>query len=180
MLKFKDSYIVFEEIPDRVSLAVNITNCQNNCIGCHSPELRLNNGEELTEGIIDKLIKENYGIDCFLFMGEGKDRGRLLELAKYIKAKKMNIWCYTGFTFESLMALAKDNPKIIEFLKTIDVLIDGPFVLEKKSYDCIFRGSTNQRIIDSKNSVKNKRVVLVDKYYNTNNKKKNTRDRIYV
>ena len=48
MLKFKDSYIVFEEIPDRVSLAVNITNCQNNCIGCHSPELRLNNGEELT------------------------------------------------------------------------------------------------------------------------------------
>ena len=92
----------------------------------------------------------------------------------------MNIWCYTGFTFESLMALAKDNPKIIEFLKTIDVLIDGPFVLEKKSYDCIFRGSTNQRIIDSKNSVKNKRVVLVDKYYNTNNKKKNTRDRIYV
>ena len=73
-----------------------------------------------------------------------------------------------------------DNPKIIEFLKTIDVLIDGPFVLEKKSYDCIFRGSTNQRIIDSKNSVKNKKVVLVDKYYNTNNKKKNTRDRIYV
>ena len=49
-----------------------------------------------------------------------------------------------------------------------------------KRYDCIFRGSTNQRIIDSKNSVKNKKVVLVDKYYNTNNKKKNTRDRIYV
>ena len=106
----------------------------------------------------------------------------LIPFVKRIKEElpSKNIWCYTGFTFESLMVLAKDNPKIIEFLKTIDVLIDGPFVLEKKSYDCIFRGSTNQRIIDSKNSVKNKKVVLVDKYYNTNNKKKNTRDRIYV
>ena len=82
MLKFKDSYIVFEEIPDRVSLAVNITNCQNNCVGCHSPELRLNSGEELTEEIIDKLINENYGIDCFLFMGEGKDYDRLMELVR--------------------------------------------------------------------------------------------------
>ena len=97
MIKFKDSYIVFEEIPDRVSLAVNIINCQNNCIGCHSPELRLNNGEELTEGIIDNLIKENYGIDCFLFMGEGKDRGRLLELAKYIKYNcNLKVAIYSG------------------------------------------------------------------------------------
>ena len=87
MLKFKDSYIVFEEIPDRVSLGVNITNCQNNCVGCHSPELRLNNGEELTEEIIDKLIKENYGIDCFLFMGEGKDYSRLIERARWMKEK---------------------------------------------------------------------------------------------
>ena len=85
MIKYKDYFVVFEEIPDRISLAVNITNCQNNCIGCHSPELRLNNGEELTEEVIDKLIKENYGIDCFLFMGEGKDYGRLMELAQYIK-----------------------------------------------------------------------------------------------
>jgi anaerobic ribonucleoside-triphosphate reductase activating protein len=97
MIKYKDSYIVFEEIPDRVSLAVNITNCQNNCIGCHSPELRLNNGEELTEGIIDKLIKENYGIDCFLFMGEGKDYSRLMELVRYIKENySIKVAIYSG------------------------------------------------------------------------------------
>ena len=72
-----------------------------------------------------------------------------------------------------------DNPKIIEFLKLIDVLVDGPFILEKKSLDCVFRGSTNQRIIDTKLSLKNKEVVLVDKYY-TEKKVKNKRDRIYI
>lgn len=97
MIKYKDYFVVFEEIPDRISLAVNITNCQNNCIGCHSPELRLNNGEELTEEVIDKLIKENYGIDCFLFMGEGKDYGRLMELARYIKENySIKVAIYSG------------------------------------------------------------------------------------
>ena len=97
MIKYKDYFVVFEEIPDRISLAVNITNCQNNCIGCHSPELRLNNGEELTEEVIDKLIKENYGIDCFLFMGEGEDYGRLMELARYIKENySIKVAIYSG------------------------------------------------------------------------------------
>ena len=91
----------------------------------------------------------------------------------------MNIWCYTGFTYEALLKLGEKNHNIIEFLKLIDVLIDGPFVLEKKSLDCSFRGSTNQRIIDTKLSLKNKKVVLVDKYYNEN-KKKSSRDRIYI
>ena len=61
----------------------------------------------------------------------------------------------------------------------MDVLVDGPFILEKKSLDCVFRGSTNQRIIDTKLSLKNKEVVLVDKYY-TEKKVKNKRDRIYI
>ena len=77
------------------------------------------------------------------------------------------------------LKIETDNPKIIEFLKLIDVLVDGPFILEKKSLDCVFRGSTNQRIIDTKLSLKNKEVVLVDKYY-TEKKVKNKRDRIYI
>lgn len=157
--------------------------CLHKCPGCHNPQTHsFDDGFSVDIREIEDQIDELEGQDGITFSGGDPlyQVDACLELAKYIKAKKMNIWCYTGFTFEGLMALAKDNPKIIEFLKTIDVLIDGPFVLEKKSYDCIFRGSTNQRIIDSKNSVKNKKVVLVDKYYNTNNKKKNTRDRIYV
>lgn len=135
MIKFKDSYIVFEEIPDRVSLAVNITNCQNNCIGCHSPELRLNNGEELTEGMVDKLIKENYGIDCFLFMGEGKDRERLLELAKYIKHNyNLKVAIYSG----------RNNVEF-DFYEVFDYIKVGEY---KEEFGPLNRETTNQRLYE--------------------------------
>ena len=135
MIKFKDSYIVFEEIPDRISLAVNITNCQNNCVGCHSPELRLNNGEELTEEIIDKLINENYGIDCFLFMGEGKDRGRLLELAKYIKRNyDLKVAIYSG-----------RNDVELDFYEVFDYIKVGEY---KEEFGPLNRDTTNQRLYE--------------------------------
>ena len=102
-----------------------------------------------------------------------------LEIAKYAESLGLNVWCYTGFTFEELMLASKSKPIIKEFLNTIDVLIDGKFKLEEKTYDSVFRGSKNQRIIDTKLSLKNKEVVLVDKYY-TEKKVKNKRDRIYI
>lgn len=85
MVKYKDYHIVFQEIPNRVSLAFNITNCQNNCIGCHSPELRGNLGEELTTEKIITIVKNNYGVDCVLFMGEGNDIETLKKIALDIK-----------------------------------------------------------------------------------------------
>ena len=135
MIKFKDSYIVFEEIPDRVSLAVNITNCQNNCIGCHSPELRLNSGIELTEEEIDKLINENYGIDCFLFMGEGKYRVRLLELAKYIKHNyNLKVAIYSG----------RNNVES-DFYEVFDYIKVGEY---KEEYGPLNKETTNQRLYE--------------------------------
>ncbi len=65
---------VIEEIPDRVTLAVEISNCRGNCPGCHSPFLRDDIGEELTASAIDKLLEDNFGINCFLFLGEGCER----------------------------------------------------------------------------------------------------------
>lgn len=133
MIKYKDSYIVFEEIPDRVSLAVNITNCQNNCIGCHSPELRLNSGVELTEEEIDKLINENYGIDCFLFMGEGKDMGRLLEIARYVKNKyDIAVAVYSG----------RNNVEE-EYFEIFDYVKVGEY---KKEFGPLNSSTTNQRL----------------------------------
>ena len=135
MIKFKDSYIVFEEIPDMVSLALNITNCQNNCVGCHSPELRFNNGEELTEEIIDKLINENYGVDCFLFMGEGKDRWRLLELAKYIKHNyNLKVAIYSG-----------RNSVELDFYEVFDYIKVGEY---KEEYGPLNKETTNQRLYE--------------------------------
>lgn len=78
--------VVFEEIPDKITLAVNITNCQNNCIGCHSPFLAKNIGDELTIKVVDELIIKNKGVNCFLFLGEGNDMNTLLAINDHIKS----------------------------------------------------------------------------------------------
>ena len=79
------------------------------------------------------------------------------ELAKAIKAcTKKNIWCYTGFTFESLLRM----PKQRALLELVDVLVDGPFIESLKDTDLLFRGSSNQRLIDVQKSLKEGKVVL--------------------
>ena len=92
MIKYiKDmTTVVFEEIPDKISVAINITNCQHNCIGCHSAFLKEDIGDELNESEIDLIMKNNEGINCVLFMGEGNDIPRLIELNNYVK-KTYNI-----------------------------------------------------------------------------------------
>ena len=79
------------------------------------------------------------------------------ELARAIKScTKKNIWCYTGFTFEALLKM----PKQRALLELIDVLVDGPFVDSLKDPDLLFRGSSNQRLIDVQASPKTGTVVL--------------------
>ena len=144
-------------------------------------EHSFDDGFELDIEEVKKDIDELVGQDGVTFSGGDPfyQVEACLELAKYIKSKKLNIWCYTGFTYESLMSLSNKNPKIKEFIKTIDVLIDGPFLLEQKSLDCTFRGSKNQRIIDTKESLKQKKVCLVEKYYQEKKKNNNKRG-LYV
>lgn len=97
MLKYTDSQIVFREVPDKVALAINISNCPNHCIGCHSPELRKNIGMELTDEELDRLITENDGINCVCFMGEGRDINRLSALISAVKDKyHIDTALYTG------------------------------------------------------------------------------------
>ena len=142
MIKYDGSYIVFEEIPDKVSLAINITNCQNNCPGCHSPELALDMGQELTEDTIDRLIKENAGANCFLFMGEGRDYKRLLELAMYIKEKYpyMAVGVYSG----------RDEVED-EYYKVFDYVKVGPY---KEDLGPLNKRTTNQRLYKMVDGVK--------------------------
>lgn len=77
--------VVMEEIPDMVTLAVDISNCTGLCEGCHSPFLRKDVGVELTLAVIDKLLADNFGVNCFLFLGEGNDREALMSVASYIR-----------------------------------------------------------------------------------------------
>lgn len=79
------------------------------------------------------------------------------ELAKAIKQQtNKNIWCYTGFVFESLLKMKEQR----ELLQWIDVLVDGPFINSKKDLSLLFRGSSNQRLIDVQQSLQQNKVVL--------------------
>ena len=82
MLKYVGTQIVFQEVPDEVSLAINLSLCPNHCKGCHSPELWEDIGEELTLKTLEKLIGQNPGITCVAFMGGDNDVWGLYEAAK--------------------------------------------------------------------------------------------------
>ena len=86
-----------------------------------------------------------------------------LEIAKFCQNKGLNVWCYTGYKIEDLLKRSSKEKKLKEFLENIDVLVDSPFIMELKSYNVPFRGSSNQRLIDSKKSVSLNKVVLYKK-----------------
>jgi len=86
------------------------------------------------------------------------------EIAVYCKKKGYNIWAYTGFTFEQLLKLSQKNKIYYEFLTNIDVLVDGKFYEAKKNPNLLFRGSSNQRLIDVQKTLKSDRIVLYEEH----------------
>lgn len=81
----KDTSVTFSEVPDEVSLCVNISNCPCRCVGCHSPYLREDIGEKLTQSVVDELIRTNSGISCICFMGGDANKSDLNSIAKHVK-----------------------------------------------------------------------------------------------
>lgn len=141
--------------------------CIHNCLGCHNPETHdLSGGyEEDVEEIKERLLHLKYQDGITLSGGDPFVQIEpCLEIAMYAKSLGLSVWCYTGYTFEKLLELSKKDKKIIKFLKTIDILIDGPFILKEKSFDTIFRGSKNQRILDVSKSIKAKKAVIAKEY----------------
>ncbi len=84
MLKYVDAKIVFAEIPDEITLAINISNCPCQCKGCHSSYLAQDIGIELTFNEIRKLIKKNSGISCIALMGGDAEPNKINALASFI------------------------------------------------------------------------------------------------
>ncbi len=139
MVKYSNTMVVFEEVPDKITLAINITNCANNCEGCHSPELRQDIGHELNELELESLISQNEGINCVCFMGEGKDKDGLLSLARYVKKQhpELSIALYSGRTEEAFEEDKKKFGKIFDFIKI------GPY---DKTKGPLNKETTNQRL----------------------------------
>lgn len=154
--------------------------CRHHCAGCHNPFTHsFDGGTFLEVEDVKKQIDLLENQDGITFSGGDPMEQALacLEIAKYAKEKGFNIWCYTGYTYEELLVKGKDDKSILNFLKCIDVLVDGRFEFMNKSYDAVFRGSTNQRLIDVPRSLAMGRVVVVTKYDTIliNNKGRNNR-----
>ena len=141
--------------------------CMHNCLGCHNPETHSFTGgtwknvDDLKEEILKFEAQDGItlsGGDPF-YQPEAS-----AELAKWCKDNELNVWCYTGFTFEQLKVRAKVDYNVKELLENIDVLVDGKFDMSKKSLNLYFRGSTNQRILDIKESLKQNKAVEIEKY----------------
>ena len=126
--------VVLEEIPGKLTLAVEISNCQGSCAGCHSPFLKEDIGEELTPAAVTALIKANFGVNCFLFLGEGADRQALLDIAGFVRGNFPNIE----------LALYSGRPGVEDDLwETFDYVKTGPYIAELGPLNS---PTTNQRL----------------------------------
>ena len=155
--------------------------CPHNCPGCHNPSTHdFDDGLLVDVEEINKRLDEIKYQDGITFSGGDPlcQPEACLEIAKHAKEIGMNIWCYTGYTFEQLMIISKAKPAVLDFLKTVDVLIDGKFLIEEKSLDCAFRGSKNQRIIKVPESLKSGKVVIYD--CDNKKKKESKKQEVYI
>ena len=90
----------------------------------------------------------------------GSIRTQRMMLRGYAHEHGLNVWGYTGWTFEHLLTHGSDDQKAL--LKELDVLVDGPFVLAERSLSLAWRGSKNQRVIDVRASLAAGQAVLVE------------------
>lgn len=141
--------------------------CSHNCKGCHNPMTHDFLGGYLTDTEeVKKQISTIKLVDGITLSG-GDPMFQIeasYDIAKFCHSIGLNVWCYTGYTFEQLLDISKTNSNMLDLLKEIDVLVDGKFVLEEKSADIQFRGSRNQRIIDVPKSLKANKAVCIKKY----------------
>lgn len=138
MIKYTDYSIVFAEIPDRVTLAINISNCTHRCEGCHSSYLRDDIGEDL-EGVLTNLLQKykNY-VDCVCFLGEGNDPNALARCIQMGKNYGLETAIYSGASsYTEIPVLTSLKKGDLDYIKI------GPY---EEACGPISNRSTNQRL----------------------------------
>lgn len=132
-------------------LAVFTQGCPHACPGCHNPETHAFDGGRLesTDKIVETMA-DNPLLDGLTLTGgdpfcQPEPCARLAHEAKRLG---LNVWAYSGWTYEQLLKKAEEEPPIRDLLSEIDVLVDGPFLLSQRTLELRFRGSKNQHLID--------------------------------
>lgn len=143
-------------------LTVFTQGCPHHCPGCHNPQSHDYNGGTLvdTRSILQD-VRDNVLLDGITLSGGEPfvQPEACIVLAKGAHEIGLNVWCYSGYTFEQLL---KGTSAQMELLKSIDVLVDGPFILTERTLEARFKGSANQRILDVPTSLKAGRAIAMD------------------
>lgn len=137
--------------------------CAHKCPGCQNPQTHdFNCGVNVDIEEVKEELSSLQGQDGITLSGGDPlfQVDASLKIAKYAHELGMNVWCYTGFTYEEIVS----NSNMRKLLDEIDILVDGKFRAEEFSLDLKFKGSKNQRIIDVKKSLEEGNVCLVEKY----------------
>lgn len=134
MLKFKETKVTFSEVPDEVTLCINLTNCPFRCKGCHSPHLQEDIGVPLYGKVLISLMKKNAGITCVCFMGGDADPEYVKNMA--LVAKSYNPAIRTAW-YSGNDAFLEDHCGAFDYIKT------GKYI---EKYGPLDKETTNQRM----------------------------------
>jgi len=144
---------------------VFVQGCELSCEGCHNPEAwKKDGGDEVP---IDEIVAQMLGnpLTDGLTLSGGEPFLQAEECVKLSSAARkngLNVWVYTGFTLEELFIRAQSEQAVRELLELTDVLVDGPFIIAKRTLSLKWRGSMNQRVLDMHKSISaGKAVELV-------------------
>lgn len=141
--------------------------CSLKCKGCFNDHTwEFGKGEDFSiQDIVDKV--KNNALCRNVTLSGGHPLEQIEGCCKLInelkRQLKSNIWLYTGYTFERLLAEASTRQTFQTILYNVDVIVDGKFDIDKKIEGLTYRGSSNQRIIDVKESLKHNNIVLLDR-----------------
>lgn len=154
MIKYVETKVTFAEVPDEITLCINISNCPCHCKGCHSPYLAEDIGTVLDESKLNKLIQSNNGITCIGFMGGDNDPLLINSFAEYIKIyyEGLKVAWYSG-----KQELSKDIN-----LENFDYIKLGPYIEE---FGPLNSKTTNQRFYKVLHTNKNKLVDITDRFW---------------
>ena len=156
-----------------IRISLFVSGCTHRCKGCFNEVAwDFDYGQPFTQQTIDEILSlmEPPHIAGITILGgepfEPQNQPAVLELLRQIKAKmpEKSIWAFSGYLFEKDILAGRLGPKEItkELIGYLDVLVDGPFIMEQKNLMLRFRGSSNQRLIDVKASLEKGETVLWD------------------
>ena len=141
--------------------AIYAAGCRHHCEGCHNPQSwNPANGYRVeVEQVAKQLLSDPFSNVTFSGGDPLEQVEAFTELARLIKSQsKKTIWCYTGYRFEDICR----SRRMLQILPYIDVLVDGRYVQKLRGTELLFRGSSNQRLVDVEASLQLGKTVLVD------------------